>query len=169
MNDNTPHRKPDDITIRNLAQGDRESWALLYRGYVEFYCVAMNNAILDRTWSWLMDPQHPEEGIAAEQANGDLVGLAHYRPFPKPLLGQDAGFLDDLFVLTTHRGRGIGRSLIAAVESVAHERGWPLVRWITAHDNKQARRLYDGIAQASPWVTYDLNPVGHEKPTRQTR
>lgn len=169
MNDNTSHRRTDAIIIRSVALRDREPWAQLYRQYAEFYRVAMNDAILDRIWSWLMAPQHPEEGIVAEQANGDLAGLAHYRPFPEPLLGHDAGFLDDLFVSTTHRGQGIGRSLIAVVESVAHERGWPLVRWITAHDNKQARRLYDGISQATTWVTYDLNPVGQENSTLQTR
>ncbi|MDR0214085.1 MAG: GNAT family N-acetyltransferase [Comamonas sp.] len=110
------------ITIRSLEPGDREQWEQLYRQYAEFYRATMNDAILDRTWSWLMDLGHPEEGIVAELATGELVGLAHYRPFPEPLLGQDAGFLDDLFVSTAHRGQGVGRGLIASVASIARDR-----------------------------------------------
>jgi len=33
------------------------------------------------------------------------------------------------------------------------------VRWITAGDNATARRLYDAVATATPWVTYDMGPV----------
>jgi GNAT superfamily N-acetyltransferase len=150
------------ITIRSLEPGDREQWEQLYRQYAEFYRATMNDAILDRTWSWLMDLGHPEEGIVAELAAGELVGLAHYRPFPEPLLGQDAGFLDDLFVSTAHRGQGVGRGLIASVASIARDRRWPLVRWVTAHDNAPARRLYAGLSQMTAWVTYDLNPASHE-------
>lgn len=122
MNGNAP-QSVDALTIRNLAPHDREPWERLYRQYAGFYRVTVSDAILTRTWSWLMAPEHAEEGIVAELANGDLVALAHYRPFPEPLLGQDAGFLDDLFVSPVHRGQGIGRSLIAAVAAVAHARG----------------------------------------------
>lgn len=151
----------DAITIRNLDPGDEAQWAALYRRYAAFYEVDIDNAALRRTWSWLMRPEHPEEGVVAETASGELVGLAHYRPFPKPLLGRDAGYLDDLYVADGHRGLGIGRGLIAAVASIAHARGWPLLRWITARDNHDARRLYDGVARATDWVSYDLKPGGY--------
>ncbi|VFR23410.1 Histone acetyltransferase HPA2 and related acetyltransferases [plant metagenome] len=169
MNDNIPHQHAGSFTIRRVAQGDREPWQKLYRQYAEFYRVEVNDAVLEQTWSWLMAPEHPEEGIVVELANGVLAGMAHYRAFPKPLLGQDAGFLDDLFVLPAHRGEGIGRGLVAAVAAIARERGWPLVRWITAHDNTPARHLYDGMAEATTWVTYDLNPAMHEQPERGKR
>nr|WP_282186829.1 GNAT family N-acetyltransferase [Azospirillum brasilense] len=137
---------------------DAIAWRRLYRAYADFYSVPMTEDILDRTWDWLLDPAHPLEGIIAAGDDGELVGLVHYRPFPKPLLGQDAGFLDDLFVAPGRRGSGIGRALIDAVAAVAGERGWPLVRWITASDNTTARRLYDDMATATPWITYDLKP-----------
>ncbi|MFT4190269.1 MAG: GNAT family N-acetyltransferase [Comamonas sp.] len=142
--------------IRSIIQSDKEQWKILYRQYADFYQVPMTEEILEQTFSWLVDGHHPEEGLVAELPNGELVGIAHYRAFPKPLLGKDAGFLDDLFVLPTLRGSGIGRQLIEAVAAIAAERGWPLVRWITAPDNHTARKLYDGVAQAAPWVTYDL-------------
>ncbi|MEG1770006.1 MAG: GNAT family N-acetyltransferase, partial [Comamonas sp.] len=89
------------------------------------------------------------------------VGLAHFRAFPEPLLGQELGFLDDLFVPLAHRGQGTGRKLIEAVAAIARQRGWPVLRWITAQDNAAARRLYDQMARATPWVTYDLDVARH--------
>ncbi|HCB1212474.1 TPA: GNAT family N-acetyltransferase [Klebsiella pneumoniae] len=147
----------DGIQIRDLQPQDRAAWERLYRQYAEFYKEPMNEEILARTWSWLLDAQHPLQGKVVVTANGALLGLAHYRPFPEPLLGKDAGFLDDLFVSPEQRGSGLGRRLIEAVAQAGKEQGWPFLRWITAQDNAQARRLYDGLAQATAWVTYDLN------------
>lgn len=146
------------ISVRAVAANDAVEWCRLYRAYADFYNVPMTDDILDRTWGWLLDHDHPLEGMVAVADDGEIVGLVHYRPFPKPLLGQDAGFLDDLFVDPGRRGSGVGRALIDAVAADARKRGWPLVRWITASDNMAARRLYDDVAAATPWVTYDLQP-----------
>ena len=80
------------------------------------------------------------------------------RKAAKPLQGNDAGFLDDLFVDPDQRGRGVGRQLIEHLATIARERGWPSIRWITATDNATARRLYDDVAEATHWVTYELKP-----------
>lgn len=147
----------DTVCVRAVALGDRPAWERLYRGYAAFYQVPMEEAVLDATWRWLMDPQRRVEGLVALQ-RGELVGLAHFRAFPEPLLGQELGFLDDLFVPPAHRGQGTGRKLIEAVAAIARERGWPVLRWITAEDNAHARRFYNQMAHATPWVTYDLDP-----------
>ncbi len=55
-------------------------------------------------------------------------------------------------------GRGVGRQLIEHLATIARERGWPSIRWITATDNATARRLYDDVAEATHWVTYELKP-----------
>ena len=126
--------------------------------YASFYKREITDAILDQTWAWLLDPSHPLEGLVATVDGGELVGLAHYRAQPKPLQGEDAGFLDDLFVDPERRGHGIVRQLIAQIGEIARERNWASVRWITAADNTTARRLYDDIAVATQWVTYELKP-----------
>lgn len=149
----------DRLVVREIRPSDQAEWESLYRQYANFYQSPMDAEILQKTWSWLMSPQHPQEAIVAVSASGGLVGLAHYRAFPEPLLGQEAGFLDDLFVLPGDRGEGIGHRLIATVSSIAQGRGWPLLRWITAQDNAAARKLYDRIAQPTAWVTYELMPA----------
>ena len=148
---------PQPVQIRPLEARDQVQWRSLYRHYAQFYRSPMTDAILERSWSWLMAPQHPVEGMVAESADQRLVGLAHFRACPDPLIAQDVGYLDDLFVAPEQRGAGTGRSLIMAVATIAQERGWPVVRWVTAETNAPARRLYDQLAQATAWVTYDLS------------
>lgn len=142
------------LVIRALTPADAPVWRDLYRGYAAFYKVPMTDDILDRTWAWLQDPAHPLEGLVAVSA-GKPVGFAHYGPSPRPLIGRDAGFLDDLYVDPAQRGRGVGRQLIGALAEIAHARGWPMLAWITARDNATARRLYDDVAKAAVWVTYE--------------
>lgn len=148
---------PTSVKIRPLEMRDRTPWSDLYRAYAHFYQSAMSDTILDRSWSWLMDPNHPMEGLVAESEDHHLLGLAHFRACPDPLIGLDIGFLDDLFVAHDQRGSGIGRSLIMGVTARGQERGWPAVRWITADANAQARRLYDRLASVTGWVTYELS------------
>lgn len=150
--------KTTDIKVRRVSPEDAAAWRPLYRGYATFYKREITDATLDQTWAWLHDPAHPLEGLVAADSDGGLLGLAHYRPQPKPLQGNDAGFLDDLFVDPEQRGRGVGRRLIEQVAMIARERGWSSVRWITATDNATARRLYDDVAVATHWVTYELKP-----------
>jgi GNAT superfamily N-acetyltransferase len=66
--------------------------------------------------------------------------------------------LDDLFVDPTRRGSGAGAALLEHLRSLAAERRWGVVTWITAVDNRVARQLYDRVAEAQQWVTYDMAP-----------
>jgi GNAT superfamily N-acetyltransferase len=105
-----------------------------------------------------MDPDHGVNGLVAEDDTGRLVGLTHFRPFASPLRAVTNCFLDDLFVDPAARGSGAAEALIDGVAAVAREKGWTVVRWITAEDNYRARGLYDRKAKRTPWVTYDLAP-----------
>ncbi|TNC73884.1 GNAT family N-acetyltransferase [Rubellimicrobium roseum] len=111
----------------------------------------------DRVWGWLHDPAHEVEGFVAERG-GALVGLTHFRAFARPLSATTGGFLDDLFVDPEARGCGAAEALVRAVAEEGRQRGWSVIRWITAKDNARARSLYDRLARATPWVTYDLAP-----------
>lgn len=155
MNKDNPRLRP--LKIRPLETRDRTPWAQLYRQYADFYQSTITDAILDRSWSWLMDPHHPLEGLVAEAEDQQLLGLAHFRACPDPLIAQDVGFLDDLFVAPDRRGSGIGRRLIVGVAAKGKERNWAVLRWITADSNAPARQLYDQLAQVTNWVSYDLD------------
>lgn len=144
--------------IRPVQLGDRAGWDVLYRGYSDFYRVDQTAEMRDRVWGWLHDPAASTEGLVAEAGDGRLIGLAHFRPFARPLSATTGGFLDDLFVAPEARGSGAAEALLAELKGIAGQRGWSLVRWITAEDNARARSLYDRVAAKTQWVTYDLKP-----------
>jgi GNAT superfamily N-acetyltransferase len=142
------------VDVRPVAERDRERWGELYRGYAAFYEVPVPD--LDDLWLRITERGELECFVA--ELDGVVVGLAHVRAFARPLEGDWGGFLDDLFVDPDRRGSGAGEALLEALRRVARERGWGVLTWITGADNTVARRLYDRVAQAQPWVTYDLTP-----------
>jgi ribosomal protein S18 acetylase RimI-like enzyme len=150
------------VTVRPIIPSDRQQWAGLFRGYREFYRLAPDETVVDRVWDWLSDDSHEVNAFVAVTAEpeeaGVLVGLAHYRRFSRPSSGTAGIYLDDLFADPDVRGRGIGRALLAELAALAAAENRSVVRWITAEDNVTARRLYDAVAKATPWVTYDMLP-----------
>jgi len=148
------------ITVRKIRASDREAWSALYAGYADYYQVTQTEQMRDTVWSWLHDSTHEVSGFIAVNETGDALGLAHYRPFARPLSATVGGFLDDLFVSPSARGHEIGKLLIAAVVEVAREKNWSVVRWLTAEDNYRARSSYDKIATKSKFLTYDIKVAG---------
>lgn len=143
------------MLIRSIVSDDREDWGRLYAGYAVFYRVEQSEAMRDQVWSWIHDPAHEVRGLVAED-QGRLVGLAHFRPFARPLSASTGGFLDDLFVDPEARGTGAAQALLSGVKAEGQARGWSVIRWITAEDNYRARGLYDQLAEKTRWVTYDI-------------
>ena len=91
-----------------MGERDRERWAELYRGYCAFYEVPASD--LDHLWRRLVGEGELECFVA--ELDGLVVGLAHVRAFARPLEGDTAGFLDDLFVDPTQRGGGVGSRIL---------------------------------------------------------
>ncbi len=132
-------------------------WRDLYRGYADFYRERVTDAQLDRVWSWINDPDHDLKGLLVRDPSGTAVCLAHYRPYFRPLAAAVAGHLDDLFVEPAARGTGAVDALLDALRTIARERGWSKIRWLTADDNHRARSKYDQVAERTMWVTYDMS------------
>lgn len=144
------------MIVRAMEQADRSAWDALYDAYAQFYEVPQTPEMRSTVWDWICDPAHEVNGLVAE-ADGSLLGFAHYRPFARPLAAASGLYLDDLFVAPSARGTGAAQALIAAVRQAAEDGGHSVVRWITARDNARARKVYDALADETPWVTYDIN------------
>lgn len=151
----TPNTQNTHI-IRPAESKDRSAWDTLYQGYAQHYKVAQTSEMRDRVWSWIHDPAAETEALVAQASDNTLIGLAHFRPFARPLAASVGGFLDDLFVTPEERGSGAADALIDGVKGIALERGWSVVRWITAEDNYRGRGVYDRVATKTKWVTYDI-------------
>jgi ribosomal protein S18 acetylase RimI-like enzyme len=133
----------------------KAQWRMLFEGYTTFYKRTLTDHVAETVWGWLNDPNHDEEGVLA-LLEGKPVGLAHFRRQPRPAMGEDMGYLDDLFVDPQVRGQAIGRRLIEHVAAVGRARGWGVVRWTTADDNYRARGLYDQLGRKTLWNLYEM-------------
>ena len=67
-------------------------------------------------------------------------------------------YLQDLFADPEVRGKGVGASLIEAVQKEAAKIGVTNVYWMTHETNATARKLYDRVARKTGFIEYDLLP-----------
>lgn len=149
----------DEWVVEAPTEADFDRWRELYRGYAEFYEFDQRDEQAARVWSWIHDPGHEVRALVVRDSGGVPVGLAHYRPFARPLRASIGCFLDDLFVAPGQRGSGAVDALLGQLRRVAAAEGWDTVRWITADNNYRARSKYDQVATRTTWVTYDMPPA----------
>jgi GNAT superfamily N-acetyltransferase len=142
------------IDIRPLEPRDREAWLPLWQGYLTFYETAVPDAVTDATWQRIVDPSGPIHAFGAFDDAGRMIGLVHYLFHPVTWSIAERCYLEDLFVSPVARGTGAGRALIEAVYRAADEVGADQVYWLTATTNATARKLYDGVARATPFMKY---------------
>ena len=71
-------------------------------------------------------------------------------------------WLEDLFVRPSHRRKGLGRALLAAVAARTRERGGERLEWAALDWNELALDFYRGLGaqRMDEWITHRL--VGEE-------
>lgn len=141
-----------EIQIRPLEEGDRPAWEQLARAYKAFYQSPASPEEYEAAWQRLLqaDGLH---GIGLWH-QGELIGIAHYL-FHQSTWAAAVCYLQDMFVLPGHRGKGAGRSLIEAVRDHARMNGAARYYWLTQEGNSVARGLYDRVATFSGFIRYD--------------
>lgn len=148
-----------ELLVRPIKAGDREEWSRLFSEYREFCGRRPDPAIVTQVWGWLMDPTHEVRGVAVGTDNR-LAGIAHFRSFSRTVDGNQGLHLDDLYIARDFRGNGTARTLLTGLSRIADAEQVEFVRWVTAEDNVNAQRLYDGVAERTSWVTYEHRPDG---------
>lgn len=148
------------FSIRPVRPDDFEPWLPLWDGYNAFYgrsgATALDPAVTRVTWARFFAPGEPVHALVAE-ADGALLGLAHYLFHRNTIMIHDACYLQDLFTVPEARGRGIGRALIEAVADAARVQGSPRLYWHTHESNAMARRLYDAVATGTGFIVYRMD------------
>ncbi len=97
------------------------------------------------------------EGFLAEH-RGVAVGYALYFGMFSSFSTSSLVWLEDLYVRGSHRGSGVGRSLMAAVARAALERGAARLVWAVLDWNEPALEFYRrlGASRQEGWHVYEL-------------
>ena len=140
-------------TVTSLEPQDRQRWAELWTAYLAFYNTTVPPEQYDSTWTRLHDGRL--HGLAARDAEGRMVGLAHYLFHEHSWSTRPSCYLQDLFVDPEVRGTGAGRALIEAVAQAARAAYSFRFYWSTDTGNAAARQLYDKVARQKA-VRYDF-------------
>ncbi|MCB5166029.1 GNAT family N-acetyltransferase [Streptomyces bambusae] len=131
------------LTVREAGVGDLDAVAELFRGYLDFYEVAVEDA--GRPRAYLEERVRNGESLVlvAEDGDGRAVGFTQiYRTFSSLALAP-MWLLNDLYVAPAGRRTGAGRALLRDALDRARAEGVAGVQLDTAYDNHIAQGLYE--------------------------
>jgi GNAT superfamily N-acetyltransferase len=105
----------------------------------------------------LFGPRPCAEVIIAE-LGGEPVGFALAFTTFSTFRGKPGLYLEDIFVRSAYRGRGIGKALMATLARVARQRGFARLEWAVLDWNAPAIGFYRslGAEPLDDWTTYRL-------------
>lgn len=96
--------------------------------------------------------------VLLAEVDGRLVAYAIYFFTYSSFLARPTLYLEDLFILPEHRGRGIGRRMFERLRREARREGCGRMEWMVLDWNRPALRFYDalGARPLKDWIYYRL-------------
>jgi GNAT superfamily N-acetyltransferase len=106
---------------------------------------------------WLFERKVAEAFFAVE--DGAEVGFALYFHNFSTFLGRGGIYLEDLFVLPEHRGKGYGKAILKHLAQIARERGCGRLEWACLDWNKPSIDFYLslGAKPMDEWTVYRVS------------
>jgi GNAT superfamily N-acetyltransferase len=146
------------VVVRTAEPADVPVIADLIRGLARYEkledSVSLTEGLLAEN---LFGPRPYAETLLAEE-DGTPVGFALFFHNFSTFLALPGIYLEDLFVVPEHRGRGIGRALLQRLAKIAVERGCGRLEWSVLDWNRDAIGFYErlGAIPNSEWTVYRL-------------
>ena len=142
------------IRIRPLEADDYEAWYPLWQGYLTFYKSQVADDVTRINFDRIVAEDGGMDGFCAIDADGEMLGFVTYLFHPFTWSLSPRCYLGDLFTTKQARGKGVGRTLIEAVNKAAKKEGADQVYWMTQEFNYAGRTLYDKVAEKTPFIKY---------------
>jgi ribosomal protein S18 acetylase RimI-like enzyme len=140
-----PPRQPassDDARIRRATPGDAEAVArLLHDFQQEFDEPSPGVEALEERYADLIRNREMTVLLAGEGPDG--FAQIRYRPWVYSAGPQAHSYLEELYVVPSLRGQGIGRTLLEATMEMARSEGATHMELGTSENDSAARALYE--------------------------
>ena len=146
------------VTFRPAEEKDTALLLTFIRALAEYEHmldqVVATEAILQE---WLFDRKVAEAFFALEGETE--VGFALYFHNFSTFLGRGGIYLEDLFVLPEHRGKGYGKAILRRLAQIARERGCGRLEWACLDWNKPSIDFYLslGAVPMDEWTVYRVS------------
>jgi GNAT superfamily N-acetyltransferase len=145
-----------EIQIAPATPSDVPVLLELIRGLAEYEKLSAEVTATNEGLHAALFGAHPvAEAILARLGDG-AVGFAVFFHNFSTFLGRPGIYLEDLFVLPEHRGKGIGKALLLHIAALAEERGCGRFEWAVLDWNKPAIEFYKslGARAMDEWTIY---------------
>ena len=105
---------------------------------------------------WIVEQEKQE--VYLLQEDGTNVGYVCFYESFSSFLCRPGLYLDDLFILPEHRGKGYGKATLDWLAAIAVDRGYGRFEWICLDWNKGAMDFYKqyGASQMEGWSMFRL-------------
>ncbi len=144
-----------NISLVGPHAGMFDAWFALYERYASDSGARPDRRVGGILWRWLLDGTYRVAGIIAVDKSKEIVGFAHYRPYPNTLDGSEACWIDDIYVAQAHRDTDLAERLLEQVCNISRKRGWSEVTWISG-DDPVLRETSERLATRTEVTTYRL-------------
>ncbi|KAG7661633.1 HPA3 [[Candida] subhashii] len=148
------------VTIRPIEAKDKQRWLELWTGpggYIDFYEAQdrITPEISENTFRKFLDPHEPVySAVAINDATGEIIGFINYLTHANTWTIENALYLNDLFVCSENRLKGVGRKLIEYAYSEADRLNCKKCYWSTQFENHRAQLLYTKVGVKSGFLLY---------------
>lgn len=147
-----------NLTIRNAARGDAPLILDFIRDLALYErladAVVASVADIDRA----LFGDHPKAFALIAEWDGAPCGFALYFFNFSTFAGRHGVYLEDLFVPESHRGRGVGKALLARLARIAADNDCARLEWSVLDWNAPSIAFYRslGAAPMDEWTVYRL-------------
>ena len=147
-----------EVTFRDATEKDTALLLTFIRALAEYehmldQVVASETLLQD----WLFERKVAEAFFAV--ADGVVVGFALYFHNFSTFLGRGGIYLEDLFVLPEHRGKGYGKAILRHLSQIARARGCGRLEWACLDWNQPSIDFYRslGAIPMDEWTVYRVS------------
>lgn len=146
-----------NLTFRFAEESDTPLILQFIRGLAEYEHMLDLVAADEATLADQIFKQKKAEVLFALE-DGKEVGFALFFHNFSTFVGRAGLYLEDLFVLPEHRGRGYGRAILQKLAAIAVERNCGRLEWACLDWNKPSIGFYLslGAEPMSDWTVYRL-------------
>jgi GNAT superfamily N-acetyltransferase len=146
------------LRIRHGERADLPVIAELIRGLARYERLEDEVTMTEEKLDHGLFGERPYAETLIAEDDGTPVAFALFFHSFSTFLAQPGIYLEDLFVVPDHRGRGIGKELLQALARIAIERDCGRLEWAVLDWNESAIGFYErlGARPNSDWSVYRL-------------